>query len=188
MSDNPLAATTTGLDYELEPDIAADTPERISALGDQLRLTVLDLVLERAMTVTELAERLKRPRGTVAYHVDILVTAGLLQVVRTRRVRAVDERFYGRTARTIKFHRHTPGELAFFNDVLAEVDFARLEAEEPGAYSTLRHARIPSERAAEFATRLDALALEFIALPRDGDLEFGLFITLYPTNRLGGPR
>jgi DNA-binding transcriptional ArsR family regulator len=188
MSDNAPAATTTGLDYELEPDIAADTPERISALGDQLRLTVLDLVLERAMTVTELAGRLKRPRGTVAYHVDILVGAGLLQVVRTRRVRAVDERFYGRTARTIKFHQHTPGELAFFNDVLAEVDFERLEAKEPGAYSTLRHARIPSSRAEEFAARLDALALEFIALPRDGDVEFGLFITLYPTTRLGGRR
>jgi DNA-binding transcriptional ArsR family regulator len=186
MSDEGATTATVGLDYELEPDITADTPERMKALADRLRMTVLDLVLERAMTVTELAERLKRPRGSVAYHVDILVDAGLLQVVRTRRVRAVDERFYGRTARTIKFHQQTPGELAFFNDVLAEVDFERLEAKEPGAYATLRHARIPSSRADEFATRLDALALEFITLPRDGDLEFGLFITLYPTTRLAG--
>ncbi len=100
-------------------------------------MTVLDLVLERAMTVTELAERLNRPRGTVAYHVDILVAAGLLQVVRTRRVRAVDERYYGRTARTITFHQQTPGEMAFFSDVLAEADFERLEAKQPGR---LRHA------------------------------------------------
>jgi DNA-binding transcriptional ArsR family regulator len=178
----------TWLDYELDTEIAADTPERMKALADPLRMTVLDLVLERAMTVTELATRLHRPRGTVAYHVDILVAAGLLQVVRTRRVRAVDERFYGRTARTIKFNRHTPGELAFVSDVLAEVDFARLEAKEPGAYTTLRHARIPSDRADEFAARLDALALEFIALPRDGDVEFGLLITLYPTTRLAAPR
>ena len=177
-------AADDGLDYELSRDINADTPERMKALGDRLRMTVLDLVLERAMTVTELAERLKRPRGTVAYHVDILVAAGLLQVVRTRRVRAVDERFYGRTARTIKFHQHAPGELAFFNDVLAEVDFDRLEAKEPGAYSTLRHARIPSEPGRGVRRPPDALALEFIALPRDGDLEFGLFITLYPTTRL----
>ena len=53
-----------------------------------------------------------------------------------------------------------------------------------GAYATLRRARIPAERAEEFAARLDALSHEFISLPRDGDLEFGLLITLYPTTRL----
>ncbi len=187
MSDDISDGGDGALDYALEAEINADTPERMKALGDRLRMTVLDLVLERAMTVTELAERLKRPRGTVAYHVDILLAAGLLQVVRTRRVRAVDERYYGRTARTITFHQHTPGELAFFDDVLAEVDFERLEAKQPGAYATLRRARIPAERAEEFAARLDALSHEFIALPRDGDLEFGLLITLYPTTRLKAP-
>jgi DNA-binding transcriptional ArsR family regulator len=172
------------LDYELDNEITADTPERMRALGDQLRMTVLDLVLERAMTVTELAARLNRPRGTVAYHVDILVDAGLLKIVRTRRVRAVDERFYGRTARTIQFDQHTPGELAFVGEALAEADFERLAAKEPGAYATLRRARIPAARAEEFASRLHALALEFIALPRDGELEFGLLINMYPTKRL----
>jgi DNA-binding transcriptional ArsR family regulator len=187
MSDDRTGVAEGPLDYALEAEISADTPERMKALADRLRMTVLDLVLERAMTVTELAEHLKRPRGTVAYHVDILVAAGLLQVVRTRRVRAVDERFYGRTARTIKFHQHRPGELAFFGDALAEADFERLEAKQPGAYATLRHARIPSGRAEEFAARLDALSHEFIALPRSGDLEFGLLISLYPTTRLNAP-
>jgi hypothetical protein len=177
----------SGLDDELDDEITADTPERISAIGARLRMTVLDLVLERAMTVTELAARVNRPRGTVAYHVDILVAAGLLQVVRTRRVRAVDERYYGRTARTITFHRQTPGEMAFFSDVLAEADFERLEAKQQGAYATLRHARIPAERAEEFSARLDALSHEFISLPRDGDLEFGLLLSLYPTTRLNAP-
>ena len=51
----------------------------------------------------------------------------------------------------------------------------------------MRHARIPSSRAEEFANRLDDLALEFIALPRDGDLEFGLFIAMYPSTRLKAP-
>jgi DNA-binding transcriptional ArsR family regulator len=175
-----------GLDYELEPEIAADTPERMKALADQLRLTVLDLVLERSMTVTELAARLHRPRGTVAYHVDLLADAGLLRVVRTRKVRAVEERYYGRTARTIKLDTHAPGGLPFVADALAEVDHERLATDELGAYATLRHARIPPERAEEFATRLNDLALEFIALPREGDVEFGLLINLYPTNRLAG--
>ena len=93
----------------------------MKALGDPLRSTILDLVLERAMTVTELADALRRPKGTVAYHVDVLVDAGLLQVVRTRKVRAVEERFYGRTARTIMLD-HAPGEIPFFAEVLAEID------------------------------------------------------------------
>jgi DNA-binding transcriptional ArsR family regulator len=187
VTDDIAAGSGEALDYALEAEITADTPERMKALADRLRMTVLDLVLERAMTVTELAERLKRPRGTVAYHVDILVAAGLLQIVRTRRVRAVDERYYGRTARTITFHQHPPGELAFFGEVLAEADFERLEAKQPGAYATLRRARIPASLADEFAARLDALSHEFIALPRSGDLEFGLLVTLYPTTRLNPP-
>jgi DNA-binding transcriptional ArsR family regulator len=176
-----------GLDYALDSTIAADTPARLKAIGDPLRMTVLDLVLERAMTVTELAARVSRPRGTVAYHVDILVNAGLLKVVRTRRVRAVEERFYGRTAQTIDFHHNTPGELAFFSDALAQADFERLEAKQPGAYATLRHARIPASLAEEFAARLHEMTLEFIALPRDGDVEFGLLINLFPTTRLNMP-
>ena len=72
------------LDYELADEIRADTPARMKALGDPLRGTILDLVLERAMSVTELAERVRRPKGSVAYHVNVLVDAGLLKVVRTQ--------------------------------------------------------------------------------------------------------
>jgi hypothetical protein len=50
--------------------------------------------------VAELAAAVQRPKSTVAHHVNVLVEAGMLRVVRTRRVRAIDERYYGRTART----------------------------------------------------------------------------------------
>ena len=36
-------------------------------MGDPLRMLLLDLVLERAMSVTELAARVGRPRGSVAH-------------------------------------------------------------------------------------------------------------------------
>ena len=64
-------------------------------------MAILDLVLERAASVTELAAALGKPKSTVAHHVEVLRRAGLLRVVRTRRVRAVTEAFYGRTGRTI---------------------------------------------------------------------------------------
>src|ERR671923_1266992 len=86
-------------DYELVDQIVVTEPKQLRALADRLRATILDLLLERAATVGELAAAVKRPKSTVAHHVNVLVAAGMLRVVRTRRVRAIDERFYGRTAR-----------------------------------------------------------------------------------------
>lgn len=166
-------------DYPLEDTVDADSPERLKALGDPLRSHVLDLVLEQAMSVTELAERVGRPKGTVAYHVDVLVKAGLLKVVGTQRVRAIDERYYGRVARTIMIPG-TPGELPFLSHVLAEAD---LDGGSPHGYATYRRARIPPERLADYIRRLDELASEFVDEPRDGDVEFGVYLAVFPTTR-----
>lgn len=193
MSDVPESADArTGVrrDYELDEMLDLDEPQQLKALGDPLRLLICDLVLERAMSVTEIADRVGRPKGSVAYHVDVLVDAGLLQVVRTRQVRAVEERFYGRTALTFMIEG-TPGELGFIRDVVAEVDGDRLreiaaagKADDEGwGTATYRHARIPHDRVAEYTRRLHELSLEFVEEPRDGDVEFGLYIALFPTNR-----
>src|SRR5678815_4178953 len=88
-------------DYDLEDMVVVSAPEQLRALADPLRATLLELLLERAATVGEMAQAVGRPRSTVAYHVNSLVDAGLLRVVRTRRVRAIDERYYGRVARTL---------------------------------------------------------------------------------------
>jgi DNA-binding transcriptional ArsR family regulator len=174
------------LDYSLDDRIDADTPARLKALGDPLRQLVLDLVLERAMTVTELAERIGRPRGSVAHHVDLLVEVGLLRVVRTRRVRSIDERFYGRAARTIYFPDEAHGnDVPFFADARAMMDFDA-PADTPGLF-TMRAVRIPEQRAAEYVERLEALALEFSNTPRGGTREFALLVGLFPTNRPVSP-
>jgi DNA-binding transcriptional ArsR family regulator len=174
-----------GVDYELAEEVRADTPARMKALGDPLRSTILDLVLERAMTVTELAARLRRPKGSVAYHVKVLVDVGLLQVVRTQKVRAIEERYYGRTGRTIVLD-HGPGEVPFLNEVLAEMDLQYPDDLVSGGF-TYRRARIPRERADEYIERLFQLTLEFIAEPRDGDIEYGLYVAMFPTNRRIAP-
>ena len=168
-------------DYEIADRVEATSPEQLKALGDPLRLRICDLVLERAMSVKELAARVGRPPGSVAHHVALLVDAGILRVVRTRRVRAVEERFYGRVARTIVLPP-TPGELPFAREMLAEVDHERRADERTGTV-TFRHARIGPDRIEEFARRLEALADEFVDAPRSGDIEFGLYIALYPTTR-----
>lgn len=194
-STGPTTGPTTATghrDYALDDALEIDSPERLKALGDPLRGHICDLVLERAMSVTELAERIGRPRGSIAYHVDVLVAAGLLQVTHTRRVRAVDERFYGRTARTYLLP-DTHGEMPFARLMLADYDHGaaeRLIADrqdgptcEGPVFTTYRRARIPADRAAEYAERLLALTLEFVDERRDGDVEFGLYVSLFPTNR-----
>ncbi len=176
------------LDYELAPTVRADTPEQLKALADRTRWAILDLILERAATTTELAEALERPRGTVDHHLKVLERAGLVRVVRTRKVRAMTERYWGRTARTIMIDApagHPGGERGTYMAERALVEMRATPAEmfdaHPG-FSTLRHARISRERMEEFVGRLAELATEFVGSPRSGDVVFGLLLTAYPTN------
>ncbi len=170
--------TTITPDYDLPDEVHAATPEQMKALANSARTHILDLVLERAATVTELSVALDRPKSSVAYHVDQLVAAGLLRVVRTRKVRAIEERFYGRTGRTI-----VVGTLGKQTAAASFLDQAVVEA---GPFdqqlSTIRHARIPEDRAQEFFHRVNRLAEEFTTLPREGDVVFGFVAAIYPTD------
>jgi DNA-binding transcriptional ArsR family regulator len=64
-----------------------------------VRLRIVAILRERAATTTELAEQVGLAKGTVAHHLKVLESAGVVKVVRTRRVRAMTESFYGRVAR-----------------------------------------------------------------------------------------
>jgi DNA-binding transcriptional ArsR family regulator len=173
--------------YDLLDTLPIDTPERMRAIADPVRTLIADLVLERAMSVTELAARVGRARGTVAHHVDVLCDTGLLQVVGTRKVRAIEERFYGRTARTYMFPAHDGDDLPFVEEARDQWDRARHDAEEIGGF-TLRHARIPTERAKEFWVRIEHLAVEFTQSSREGDVEYAFYAGVFPTNRPVAPR
>ncbi|MGI5489146.1 ArsR/SmtB family transcription factor [Microtetraspora malaysiensis] len=171
-------------DYDLAEVIELSTPEQLRAIGEPLRTTILGLLHERAATVTELASAVKRPKGTVAHHVNVLAQAGLLRVVRTRRVRAIDERYYGRTARMFYVGvGQSPGGGALpldFNDfeVAAKESAAAYQAHQLWAF--IRHARISPERATEFWHRIKELVQEFDQVPRSGETTYGFAVGLYP--------
>jgi DNA-binding transcriptional ArsR family regulator len=178
--DSPLP------DYELADQIVVTAPKQLRAMADPLRGTILDLLLERAATVAELAAAVGRPKSTVAHHVNVLVDAGMLRVVRTRRVRAVDERYYGRTARIFYVGVvERPGEdpSTVHASLLAVAAAESVPAHEiDDLRSILRHARIPREQVVEFWERVMALANEFAAMPRSGDTVYGFAAGLYPTD------
>ncbi|MFD4208430.1 helix-turn-helix domain-containing protein [Micromonospora tulbaghiae] len=173
-------------DYDLDDLLVVSAPEQLRALADPLRSTLLELLLERAATVNELARAVDRPKSSVAYHVNQLVDAGLLRVVRTRRVRAIEERFYGRVARTFYV-----GALSRPEDkrVVAGINgLAAAAAEAAAAHAadelrcTLVHARIPIEDVREFWAEVQELARRFAQIPRAGDQVYGFAAGLYPTD------
>jgi DNA-binding transcriptional ArsR family regulator len=175
-------------DYSMAAVVRVDSPAHFKALADPTRRSILDLVLERAATTTELAEALQRPKGTVDHHLKVLAQLGLIQVVRTRKVRAMTERYWGRTARTILYDLGESDDssscTSFIRDALEESSrVAPADDLRRDGFTTLRHARVAPERLAEFSARLAELALEFTALERGGDVEYGLLIALYPTDR-----
>ena len=171
-------------DYELEETIELTTAEQVRAISDPLRTTLLGLLHERAATVTELASAVKRPKSTVAHHVNVLTTAGLLRVVRTKRVRAIDERYYGRAARMFYVGLGRQGQGTplpqDFNDFEVAMKESATAYDAGQLRSFIRHARIPEERAAEFWERVDQVIHEFDKLPRSGDTTYGFAVGLYP--------
>ena len=180
MSNNALP------DYELADQIVVTAPALLRAMADSLRATILDLLLERAATVAELAAAVKRPKSTVAHHVNVLVDAGLLRVVRTRRVRAIDERYYGRTARVFSIgviDRAAEDPTTVCVNALSVAAAESVPAHEADVlFSILRHARVPRARAIEFWQGVLELSREFAELPRSGDTVYGFAAGLYPTD------
>lgn len=178
MTDNPP-------DYELADRMALTESAQVKAIGHPLRTTILQLLHERAATVTELAAAVGRPKSTVAHHVGVLTRNGLLQVVRTRKVRAIEERFYGRTARMFYVTAEpTPTGAATsgdFNDFEVAARESAAAFEEGRLWGFIRHARISEDRACEFWNHMAELVDEFDRLPRSGETTYGFAIGLYPT-------
>jgi len=171
----------SALDYEVDEFVHAETPDQLKALGNQIRMTILDLLNERAASVTELAAALDRPKGTVGYHVNVLEDAGFVRVVRTRQVRAMTEKLYGRTAHTIIFHGSPDpgGKLFMLQEAMAE---AVVDDDSALAASTLRHVRMSEDQAVAFWDRVLELAVQFAKAPRGGERVYGFLGAIYPTD------
>ena len=157
----PLLRTTT-----LEDVLIVEEPEQLRALADDLRATIIRLLKERAASTTELAGALGLPKGTVGHHLKVLESAGLIRVVRTRKVRALTEKYYGRVARlfVIKSDESLPDELragplaALMLRQAADEVLASAEVKEASA---LVHVRLAPSDVRRFQRRLNRLVADF---------------------------
>ena len=182
-----MAGSQSPPDYDLADRIALTAPAQVKAISHPLRTTILGLLHERAASVSELAIALERPKSTVAHHVRVLADAGLVQVVRTRKVRAIEERFYGRTARMfyVGVERSPDGENMprDFNDFEVAAGESAAAYRDGKLWGFIRHARITEEQASEFWERMAKLVAEFDQLPRAGETMYGFAVGVYPTDQ-----
>ena len=181
-----MAVNPSPPDYELADRIALTLPSQVRAISHPLRTTILGLLHERAATVSELAAALGRPKSTIAHHVGVLTEAGLVAVVRTRRVRAIEERFYGRTARLfyVGVERSAEGDdmPRDFNDFDVAARESDAAFRDGKLWGFIRHARISETQASEFWNRMAELVATFDRLPRSGKTVYGFAVGIYPTD------
>jgi DNA-binding transcriptional ArsR family regulator len=146
--------------------LVVQEPQQLRALGDDLRARIAMLLRERAASTTELSQTLGIPKGTVGHHLKVLENAGLIRVVRTRRVRALTEKYYGRVARlfVLKGDDALPDELR--GGVLAAM-MLRQAADELIASggekdtSAFVHVRLSAADARRFERRLNRLVADY---------------------------
>jgi len=152
--------------------------DQFKALANPVRRRIIDLATERPATVAEFAAALDRPAGTIAHHVKVLLHAGLLHVVETRRVRSVQEHTYGRTAPTFMMPNADEREAQMIEDLGAA---RRPATSEEASFLGVRFLRLPNEQAhalvAEFTARLEQLAID----SGDGDTVYGVVAGVVPT-------
>lgn len=183
MTDNN-SEPARGPDYPLADELILEDPAQYRALFEETRQQIVSLLLERAATTSELAEVLDKPKGTIGHHLKTLAEAGLVTVVRTKKVRALEAKYYGRTARLFLYGRvhEAIGEEQRLVSIASD-GLRRAADNDNFRTANTRYARIPLERAIEWKHRLDELVVEFAAEPLGGDVTYALTFTLYGTDR-----
>jgi DNA-binding transcriptional ArsR family regulator len=167
-------------DYEADDVMVVSEHAQLRALADDLRAKLVGLLRERAASTTELAVQLALPKGTVGHHLKVLERAGLIRVVRTRKVRAVTEKYYGRVARlfVIKSSEALPeGERAVAATMLRQAaDEVGPEAQEVA----LLHVRLSETEVRRLGRRLGKLTEDFRVRATPEGRMYGLVVGLYP--------
>ena len=176
-----MAYSTLPVDYDAPDTFIVAEPVQLRALGDPVRARIVGLLRERAASASQLAELLGMPKGTVGHHLKVLERAELVRVVRTQKVRAVTEKFYGRVGKL--FLIQSQDELVHG---VAAASFGVVAAELGTSSEIAMNAHVRVRLAAadvrRFNRRLDKLVQEARAADTGDGETWGVATALY---RLG---
>jgi predicted ArsR family transcriptional regulator len=157
------------------------TDAEARALASAVRLRILRLCLDRALTNRELAARLDRNPATVLHHVRTLMETGFLAPEAERRgtrgAREVPYRATGKSWLMDVDDRPPPAHdpmLAAFLEEVGEVGERHLQSSRLGL-------QLPAEDLEEFRQRLHGLLDEYARRPRDpGGERWSLYLGMHP--------
>jgi len=119
-------ATTMPTIEKADVFTAEDIPT-LKAFAEPLRMRLLMLLDEGELTVKEMAAKLDVPPTRLYYHVRILESFRLLQVVSTRMVSGIEEKRYAATAKSWNVSDDLLGNEAVSEVLKAMFDLARVE-------------------------------------------------------------
>jgi DNA-binding transcriptional ArsR family regulator len=145
------------------------TLEQVKAISDPTRSRILGIIQNQPATAKQIAQALNMPPGTVGYHLQVLESSGLAQVVARRLIRGIVATYYTRTARIFQYD--LPPEVAGrFSTTMDIMIHAREEltdaladyGEGLSVCTGFPHARLSPERAAYFQRKMDELQEEMI--------------------------
>ncbi|MFI6418247.1 ArsR/SmtB family transcription factor [Streptomyces sp. NPDC050842] len=159
------------------------TDEQLRAVSNLTRHRIMAVLRFEPATITQIAARVGLAKGSSSYHVRLLERAGLVKVVRTRKVRGVTERYYAMAARSIELPDPGAGQPdVLMRNAVADLEAAPVDAER---HVGMAHLRLTEEQFTELGTRLQALAEEYRELSDpslpDVSLVFALFRPAQPT-------
>jgi DNA-binding transcriptional ArsR family regulator len=167
-------------DYDAPDTLLVSEREQLRALGDDLRTKIIALVRDRARSIQQLAHELEIPKGTVGHHVKVLEHAGLIRVVRTRQVRAVTERFYGRTARLFLFEVEDTADMRAIGAAALRQASYELELASSRANWGFVRSRLTSADAKRFDRRVKRLIDDFRAAESPEGAAYALVSGFWP--------
>jgi DNA-binding transcriptional ArsR family regulator len=173
--------TTDGHDYAAKDTLIVADTKQLKAMADPFRVQLIQLMRDQARSTQELAEELSIPKGTVGHHLKVLEAAGLIKVVRTRKVRAVTEKFYGRTARLFLYQTDDPDDNRTISaNTLRQ---AALEVERGSVLSGfgLVRARLTKKDMRRLETRVKKLQDDFRAADTPGGAPASLTTGMWST-------
>jgi DNA-binding transcriptional ArsR family regulator len=177
-------------DYEVDDVLVVSEPEQLRALAGDRRARIIAMLREHARSTTELAAELGLPKGTVGHHLKVLEKAGLIRVVRTRRVRAVTEMYYGRVARLFVIKSSEPLFEGLGPNAFAAQGFWRTADELANSAGVVSFAslcvRLSEADARRFKRRLDRLVDDFRAGETADGEPHALVFCLYPAGASRG--
>jgi len=153
------------------------------ALASAVRLRILRVCLDEALTNKEIAERLGLNPASTLHHVRRLVAAGFLAPQPERRgARGAREVPYRATGKSWTLDVHEPGRQpsrAMLEAFLADIAQVEAPAAEVGLYRL--GLRLTAPELADFRRRLEELLDEYVTRgPSPGGLPYSVFVAVHP--------